>query len=147
MNTNRKWFFVAILLIGTFIYLFAVIYGGIRSINDLANASGTPSTLPSFINQVILGIGGALATHFGAFLGITFSQGKGLRGLFDPFKALGKPDNMAGGLAIVYFLSLVVAIILWGISGFSENFAIVLKDLASTFIGVFAGALIVAFKS
>jgi hypothetical protein len=142
----RDAIFAGILLVGTLIYVVAIVWIGVESIRYVR--SDTPPTtiynkISPFITQAILVLGAALATHLGAYLGITIKQ---RNSILDILSKLTDPDNLAGLMAAIYFLALVAAIVMWAISGFSEFVAQSLQDLAYTFLGVFAGALAVLGK-
>lgn len=182
---GRKWLLAGILCVGTLLYVIAVIWIGIGSIQHVsainaaakaAEAEQTtdmeapttqegdeqaaepapidedalapqPYPISDFITQALLVIGGALATHLGAFLGISitdptrnFLLGK------NTFNAIvgalfTNPEGVAGMLAATYFLTLVLAIVLWALTGFSAYAGKPLQDLAYSFLGIFAGAM------
>jgi predicted transporter len=142
----RDVLFAGILLVGTVIYVAAIIWigvGSIKYVNDTSPPTKVYDQISPFISQAILVLGGALATHLGAYLGITIKQ---RTNLIDILSKLKEPENLAGLMAAVYFLALVAAIIMWAVTGFSEFAAQPLQDLAYTFLGVFAGALAVLGK-
>jgi predicted transporter len=142
----RDVLFAGILLVGTVIYVAAIIWIGVVSIKYV-NTTPPPTKIydqiSPFIAQAILVLGGALATHLGAYLGITIKQSASI---LDILTKLKDPDNLAGLMAAVYFFALVAAIVMWAVTGFSEFVAQPLQDLAYTFLGVFAGALAVLGK-
>lgn len=167
---DKRWLLVAILFVGTLLYVIAVFwigFGGIqhvREINAAQSANVGPATeqgvvppqagqgqispvpypISDFITQALLVIGTALATHLGAYLGISISDlnnGKLLSTSAEWKKYLSSPEGISGILAGTYFLTLVAAIIFWALTGFSTYAGKPLQDLAYSFLGVFAGAM------
>lgn len=163
---DKKWLLVAILSVGTLLYVIAVFWIGIggiqhvREINAAQKAATDAGTAPSqtgiepkapapypisdFITQALLVIGGALATHLGAYLGISISDlndGKILSSPADLKAYFSTPEGISGILAGTYFLALVAAIFFWAATGFSLYAGKPLQDLAYSFLGVFAGAM------
>lgn len=177
-NTNpkkidKKVFLSLILAAGTLLYLVAVLWIGfgsithVREINAKAKAEssstqnnskeGTKTTeipqpypISEYIEQVLLVIGTALATHLGAYLGISITQGAGrdsVTNISDWFSYLFSTDGLPGLLAFVYFFTLLAAIVFWAITGFSEYAGKPLQDLSYSFLGVFAGAMAALSKA
>ncbi|HHS97696.1 MAG TPA: hypothetical protein ENK08_07325 [Chloroflexi bacterium] len=138
-NEQKKILALVILGIGAVLYVAAIVWAGIASLQYAATG---PVNLPEFVEQVIVVIGGALATHFGAWMGITFSQGRTLAS----FRGLLRLDQMAQVLAYLYLGCLVLGLIFWGATGFSPNAAGVLQNLSYTILGVFAGVVAVWLK-
>jgi hypothetical protein len=167
---DKSWLLVAILFVGTLLYVIAVFwigFGGIQHVREINAALSTntgtavspgaaqpqagqepkaPVAYPisDFITQALLVIGTALATHLGAYLGISISDlndGKLLSTTAEWRKYLSTPDGISGILAGTYFLTLVAAIIFWALTGFSIYAGKPLQDLAYSFLGVFAGAM------
>ena len=167
---DKRWLLVAILFVGTLLYVVAVFwigFGGIqhvREINAAQSASPGPdadqgAALPQagqepkapvaypisdFVTQALLVIGTALATHLGAYLGISISDlnnGKLLSTTAEWKEYFTTPEGISGILAGTYFLALVAAIIFWALTGFSIYAGKPLQDLAYSFLGVFAGAM------
>ena len=154
---DKRWLLVAILFVGTLLYVIAVFwigFGGIQHVREINAAQSantgqgqmTPVAYPisDFITQALLVIGTALATHLGAYLGISISDlnnGKLLSTSAEWKKYLSSPEGISGILAGTYFLTLVAAIIFWALTGFSTYAGKPLQDLAYSFLGVFAGAM------
>jgi hypothetical protein len=159
---DKKWLLVAILFVGTLLYVIAVFWigiGGIQHVREInaAQSAGAASSqaggetkapapypISDFITQALLVIGGALATHLGAYLGISISDlndGKILSSPGDLKVYLSTPEGISGILAGTYFLTLVAAIFFWAATGFSVYAGKPLQDLAYSFLGVFAGAM------
>ncbi len=138
-DKQKKVLALIILGTGAVLYVAAIIWAGIASLRYAATG---PLDLPEFVEQVIVVIGGALATHFGAWMGITFNQGRA----FASLKGLPTLDQMAQILAYLYLGCLVLGLIFWGATGFSPNAASVLQNLSYTILGVFAGVVAVWLK-
>jgi hypothetical protein len=164
---DKKWLAVLILGVGTLLYVLAVIWIGVgsvqhvRAINAAQNAANaspgagssggeessdqqaeTPKPYPisDFVSKAILVIGGALATHLGAYLGISISQGI-LQSGQSMWQYIQSPEGFSGLLAFTYFFTLVLSIIFWALTGFSVYAGQPLQDLAYAFLGVFAGSM------
>lgn len=178
---DKKWLLAGILFVGTLLYVIAVFWIGIGSIQHVAEinaaaraaesepATGTeaqpiqdgeaqeaeqpqaedepaaaePYPISDFIAQALLVIGGALATHLGAYLGISVTNpNRAIPLNKDALIAYFKnSENISGILAVTYFLALVLAIIFWAGTGFSVYAGKPLQDLAYSFLGIFAGAM------
>jgi hypothetical protein len=168
---DKKWLSAAILFVGTLLYVIAVLWIGLGSIQHVreisAVAQGTspepaagqdagqtrdgaepkapaPYPISDFITQALLVIGTALATHLGAYLGISINdlnRGKLLDTGEEWIKYLKSPEGISGILAASYFVTLVLAIFFWATTGFSVYAGKPLQDLAYSFLGVFAGAM------
>ena len=143
MDNNKKQkqiLALVILGIGAVLYVAAIVWAGIASLRHTGTA---PVDLPDIVEQVIVVIGGALATHFGAWMGITFNQGRS----FARVRDLPTLDQIAQVLAYLYFGCLVLGLVFWGATGFSPNAAGVLQNLSYTILGVFAGVVAVWLKA
>jgi len=138
-KTQKQILALIILGIGGVLYVAAIVWAGIAS---LRYAGTQPLDLPDFVEQVIVVIGGTLATHFGAWMGITFTHKRSLISLRD----LPTLDKMAQILAFLYLGCLILGLIFWGATGFSQNAAGVLQNLSYTILGVFAGVVAVWLK-
>ena len=141
-DTQKKRLAVVMLLIGTAIYVAALVWTGVASLKHVSTGDTTPAVLPGFIDQVVVVIGGALATYFGAWMGITFDSGR------RPLSIRGIPtlEKMGTVLAWLYPISLVLALIFWAVTGFSQYAAGSLQNLSYTILGVFAGIVAVWLK-
>ena len=166
---DKKVLLAAILFVGTLLYLIAVFWIGVGSIQHVSEinaaaqkaklepvadtAPGQPQNtetpkapapypISNYITQALLVIGTALATHLGAYLGISINNQNGQLIKKDNLKVyLKSAEGISGLLAGVYFLTLVAAIIFWAFTGFSVYAGKPLQDLAYSFLGVFAGAM------
>ena len=166
----KNWLLVAILSIGTSLYVIAVFWIGFGSIQHVREINAAPAAnldpvagqdaqqsqngaepkapapypISDFITQALLVIGTALATHLGAYLGISINDPNGVGRLTTAqewMKYFKTPEGISGLLAGTYFLALVIAIIFWATTGFSVYAGKPLQDLAYSFLGVFAGAM------
>lgn len=149
---DKKLFLSLILSAGTLLYVVAVFWIGVESIGHVQSigpgATPKPYPISEFIVQVLLIIGTALATHLGAFLGISVTQGgAGIHSTRGLFAYLLTADGIPGLLAFVYFLTLIAAVIFWALTGFSPYAGKPLQDLSYSFLGVFAGAMAALSKS
>ena len=91
----------------------------------------------SFPGGFITLIGGTLATHFGAVFGLNRANQRQGAAKTD----LGTLESIA---AWSYLLSLLLAVLLWGLNGFDGRYVDSIRNLALTFPGVIAGVLAVA---
>lgn len=130
----------AILAIGFFAY---AIYSAIHF-----TSIGKPGDMPNILNHVIIVVGGVLATNLGAVLGIQVDQGGGFSLGFRKIST----DPSIGIreiCAFLYAIALIIALIFWGISGFTEKSTEIVDSipmLSKTLIGVAVGALTVVLK-
>jgi hypothetical protein len=139
----KRWLLVAILGVGTVLYVIAIIWVGVGSIRYVANLHAPVRLadqypVSAFVTQAILVIGGALATYLGSYLGISLTKTRAM--VVEEMKSA-TPEGISGWLALIYFFSLVMAIVLWAFTGFSIYAGQPLQDLAYSFLGIFAGAL------
>jgi hypothetical protein len=143
-----------IVLLAAVAYIGGIIWAGIASVKMVEEP-----TIPEIVTLAITVIGGALATHFGAICGISRFAGdqtnppppvwKVNTWARSPQRA-GEPtqplDTAQVIAAYLYFFSLVLAIIFWGVDGFSPNSAKVLSNMSFTFIGVLAGVIAIVLN-
>ena len=78
-----------------------------------------------------------MATHFGAVFGLNRANQRQGAAKTD----LGTLESIA---AWSYLLSLLLAVLLWGLNGFDGRYVDSIRNLALTFPGVIAGVLAVA---
>lgn len=143
MDKQKQALAIVILGFGAVLYVAAIVWAGIASLRYVTDPGVTqPIVLPGFVEQVIIVIGGALATHFGAWMGISFNQKRSLISL----RGLPTLDKMAQILAFLYLGCLVLGLIFWGATRFSPNAAVALQNLSYTILGVFAGVVAVWLK-
>ena len=142
-SDDRKKLAIAILIIGTALYGYAVLRVGIASVRYRPDPS-TPSqlSLPDFIEKSIVVIGAALATHFGSWLGVSITQ----RALLLNPKGLFSLEGLPRLMAWIYFASLVIALVFWAVTDFSPYSGQALNDMSYTLLGVFAGVGAVYLK-
>jgi hypothetical protein len=134
--TSFVWFFVALAAV---LYAWAFLSAGYWTLK------GEPQSMPAFLMQVITVIGGVLATNLGAVVGLRVGAPDSLR--VDKSQAwyvkAGKRFQTAA--AWFYVVILVLALIVWGLTGFSEDKVVsCIPDLAETLFGVAAGAVAAA---
>jgi hypothetical protein len=98
-----------------------------------------------YISGIVTGIGGVLATFFGAAFGL--HQAKPKDNASRPIK-IPELTRMQQAAAWMYFSSLLLALILWGIRSFDERMPEAVSSLALTLPGVMVGVVAVglAFK-
>lgn len=141
--TPKQKLAMAILVIGLVIYFGALIQAGTLSLQHMATNPTEPLQVADFVEQSIIVIGSALATYFGSWLGISIKGGLSLtRGFGNPFTL----EGLANLIPWLYFASLVVALLFWFGTGFSEYAAKPLSDLSYTILGVIAGVAAVYLK-
>ena len=111
---------------------------------------GQPDLMPSFLRQVVTGIGGILATNLGAVLGIKVEQAKKFGfdvGSFLWADAADAPSMLQVGAAYLYLIGMLVALIGWIKLKFSEDptqVVNILPQLSITLLGVCMGVLAVS---
>ena len=150
MKTDLKPLFWIIIFIAAIGYIGGIIIAGILSIG-----SSTPPQIPQPVNVVITAIGSVLATNFGALLGISqFTKpdpgSKFKTRTFLRFPVFGEEndkmnffDKLPVYATYVYFFSLILALIFWGIDKFSENSSPIIINMTSTLIGAVVGVVAV----
>jgi hypothetical protein len=157
MNSIMKPLRPLILLIVGFAalaYIGGILWAGIASIQ----CPKVPVELPDLVTQTITSIGAVLATNFGALFGISkfVNENRGKNPTLINIKkwyglpVMPKSENKVAFLdklpvyaAYLYFISLILALVFWGITGFSDQSAQILKNMTSTLIGAAAGVLAV----
>ncbi len=104
-----------------------------------------PVTTHPIVTAFIAAAGGALATNFGALVGVSLtSQGRiTAQGLGDHFKW----KNLQAAAAMFYFFVLLGALGVWLLDGLSENTAEIIRTHAATVLGVIPGILLVKLNS
>lgn len=125
----------------------AFYYGGILALGvDDWRGSLNPEAIP-YISGVVTGIGGTLATFFGAIVGLNRANAH-LQNVAGAGAQLQVTDlsRLQIAAAWAYFLSLALACGLWVWSGFSKEMAEAVRNLALTLPGVIAGILAVALN-
>ncbi|MGD8865671.1 MAG: hypothetical protein PVI81_08760 [Anaerolineales bacterium] len=150
MGDFRKTLLIIILYTALAAYLIALVWAGVLSVKILSDPA---VELPSFISILIITLGGTIGTIFAGYLGITIQdyhrkpdrksaflevptfQGKSAAEVFTDL------DFVRFLTVIVYFASLVAAVIFWASTNFNEEVFPVISDLAWTLVGVFAGIL------
>ena len=105
---------------------------------------GLVTTHP-IITAFIAAAGGALATNFGALVGVSLTtQGRiTTQGLGEYFKW----KNLQAAAAVFYFFILLGALGVWILDSLSENTAEVIRTHAATVLGVIPGILLVKLNS
>ena len=108
---------------------------------------GTPEDMPAFLHQVVVGIGGVLATNLGAVFGIEIKNpsvhgnGKNL------FLLQGKTPSVLQMLAAyLYIIGLGFGLYAWYQLGFTEDLTKIvalIPQLSQTLLGVIVGILVV----
>ena len=131
---------MAAMLLGAILYFVGIVWAGI-----------TPDTLPEFLEQAVVVIGGALAANFGSVVGIaaTDPPRKSFRAVSAKVLTdwkLPTDDVLSKAAAVLYFISLLLAVILWLIQGFSTDASTVIISLSYTAIGVAAAAYAISKK-
>ena len=152
MNNQLRWIILFLLAVAAVAYLGGVVWAGIASLQ-----TDKVPEIPEIVTQAVVVIGGVLATHTGAVFGIAryLSSGQKLKpSMFSlaswaklPLKAGAKAepslDFVQIAAVVVYIVSLLAAVVFWGLDGFSDTSAEVLRNMAYTFIGLIGGLLAV----
>jgi hypothetical protein len=133
----KKFIIGASLLVGFGAYAAAILWAGIASLG-----SATEPILPDPLTPLITGVGAALATSFGAFVG--FKPKLGSEAFAMPsFKV----PSLQAAAAFVYFVSLLAALLFWLLDGFSPTTAEIIRNQTLTLGGVVLGAVIVSLNT
>jgi uncharacterized membrane protein len=122
-------------------YLAAVVGAAIVSLQQ----PGSVVTHP-IVTAFATAVGGALATNFGALVGVSITTQGVLttQGIGDFFRW----KNLQAAAAVFYFLVLLFALAVWLLDGFfSENTAEIIRTHAATVLGVIPGILLVKLNS
>lgn len=90
------------------------------------------------ISGLVTAIGGTLAAHVGAVVGLTRAHGT------HPSSLVTQVSRLQLAAAWAYVLSLVLALIMWGCNQFAPDTAEVVRNLALTLPGIAAGVLAIA---
>jgi hypothetical protein len=150
MKDFRKTLLMITLYTALTAYLIALIWAGVLSIKAIGDYE---VELPSFISILIITVGSTIATVFAGYLGITiqdYHRKPDRKSAFleiPSFQGKSTMDIMTNLdfvrflTVVVYFGSLVAAVIFWATTNFNEQVFPVIKDLAWTLVGVFAGVL------
>jgi hypothetical protein len=112
--------------------------------------AGTPDKMPRFVRQVVIAVGGILATNLGAVIGVSVKQamltGASAMGLL-LFKGADAPSVLQIGAAYFYVAGLLIALFGWWRTEFSDDPKVVvdiLPQMSQTLLGVAVGVLAVA---
>lgn len=132
-DTIRKAIVAVSFLIGLVVYAWQIITAGL---------SGTE--VDPAVTALITGVGAALATNFGAFMGISWNQTGGLTGFNLPTFKL--PTAQALG-ALFYFLMLLLAAVLWLSKGLSPDAPEIIRNQVATLGGVIIGVVVVILNT
>jgi hypothetical protein len=131
-------------------YLIALLWAGVLSIKAISDYD---VELPGYISIVIITVGSTIATVFAGYLGITiqdYHRKPDRRSAFleiPSFRGKATMDMITDLdfvrflTVVVYFASLLAAVIFWATTNFNEQVFPVIQDLAWTLVGVFAGVL------
>jgi hypothetical protein len=114
------------------------------------SVEGKPDKMPKFVRQIVIAVGGVLATNLGAVIGISVMQatftGASAMGLL-LFKGADPPSVLQIGAAYCYIVGLLIALVGWARTGFSDDPKVVvdvLPQMSQTLLGVVVGVLAVA---
>lgn len=138
-------------------YLGGIVWTGI------ANFLDTAPEVPEWVTYMVTGVGGALATHFGATFGLSQAAaqaqtqaaaraqktGKSQPQDTSPPQASGSqkpPGKLQVAAAWFYVISLVLAVGFWGFDLFSPESAELLRSMSFTLGGLVIGALSVGLN-
>jgi|GEM_PF-4092183 hypothetical protein len=135
----KKLIIGAAFVLGLGFYIYEIVVAGISSLND----AGEPN-IPTAISALVTGVGGGLATNFGAFMGITLNTGGGSGAFKIPQFEL--PSAQALG-ALVYFGCLLLAGAFWALDGLSENTAELIRNQGATLAGAIVGIVVVTLNT
>lgn len=132
-------------------YFAGIIWAGFASL-----AKETVPKIPEIVTLTITAIGAILATNFGAQLGIArfikvnpasnpnliiSKRFMGLPLVTNANNKFSILDHLPIIATYLYFISLTMALIFWGLDKLSDDSAQVLKNMSSTLIGALAGLL------
>jgi hypothetical protein len=127
------------------IWAIVIVFAGWQSIQ-----SPEQPMIPDVVTGLVTAVGAALATNFGATLGISkYMNGLGFRSLFTAsairlYASANSPTKLQIGCAYLYFAMLIVAGAFWLADGlFSANTADIIKNMTATLGGVLVGIVVV----
>jgi len=113
------------------LFLLAIIAGGYYTL-----LVKKPGDMPGFLFSYAFAANGLLAANLGALLGIKISGGT--------WNFI-NPNEMFQGIAVAFYLiMLLVAFVLWGLAGFTEDVSKVvslLPELSKNLLGILLAAL------
>jgi hypothetical protein len=134
------WVILGVLvLIGFGGYIWVVVDAGLRSLDQ----SDEP-TISEGLTNLVTGVATALATNFGAFLGIAVEQGKlNITGL----KARLKNPTVQAIASLVYLGIMITAAVFWGLDDWSDQSAAIIRNHALSLFGVAGGAVAVVLNT
>lgn len=130
-------------------YLGGIVWTGI------ANFFDTVPEVPEWVTYMVTGVGGALATHFGATFGLSQAAaqaqktGKSQPKDTEPPQASGgqePPGRLQIAAAWFYLFSLLLALGFWAADLFSPESAELLRSMTFTLGGLGIGAVSVALN-
>lgn len=152
MNDQLRVIILILLAIAAVAYLGGVAWAGIASLQ-----TDEVPEIPAIVTQAITVIGGVLATHTGAVFGIARYLSSNTRlkpKVYNPvaWSVVPKREGVAPGMGldmiqitavVVYLVSLLAAVVFWGLDGFADTSAEVLRNMSYTFVGLIGGLLAV----
>ena len=125
-------------LLAIVLYFAAIIYIGMAGLNA-ASATKIPAVITTFVTTTA----GALATFIGMVLGFRQANQKSAQAITNVTRI-----NWFQVIAAwSYVASLVLALVFWAASGFSDATPSVLQNMAQSILGLAAGALAVVLKT
>ena len=163
--TQLRPLILIVVFLGTIGYICGIIVAGIVTLTS-SSTKGPNEMMPAFVTQVVTAIGATLATHFGAVFGISQFTGGNPRPIPNFFqihiwarlppritlesvtveKSISRLDSVQVIAAYIYFFSLVLAAIFWGLNGFSDHSADIIKNMSVNLLGVMAGVIAVVLN-
>ena len=146
----------ALWAIGGLAFFGGIVYAGYCTLWILD--APQPSKMPPYLSWAVTIIGGVLATNFGAVLGISLSPDIDKFGdvaMFKPLQSSNKPESSQETklekvqilAAYAYFIGMILAVIMFVLSGLEEDptkVVSILPELSKTLIGAAVGALAVS---
>lgn len=134
-----KLIYIMVISIVVGVYGALVVWSGLQSLDEAVEP-----TIPEAVTGVATGVGGVLATNFGAFLGITAAAGGGLS--MTTVRSTLQAPTAQGWAAAGYLVILTVSIVFWLLDGFSDATAEIIRTQSVTLFGVGVGALAVVLN-
>ncbi len=136
------WLGRIIVLLGSGIYIGAIAYAG-----WLGLSSEKEPSLGDFLSTTLTGLGGALATVFGAAFGLSDSnkdpRTRSALVTEERLRAAFSFPATATIIAWAYFIALVVGVLFFTIDADKDDAALPIRDIWKTLLGVIVGVIYV----
>lgn len=138
-DTVKKLIVVISFLLGLGFYIGAILIAGLDSLKG-----PNEPAIPEILSALVTGVGGALATNFGAFMGISLNTTGGATAFKVPQFQMPSVQSIG---ALVYFVSLLAALGFWAADSFSPTTAELIRNQGATLAGAIVGIVVVSLNT